>query len=77
MAWEGPHRLLDVFAGAAWAAQLLAQALGAEVRPGPEPEIGWSPVHITEAEDPLLERFAALLATPWEIPRRVAFHVRE
>lgn len=35
-------------------AQLLARALGAEVRRGPEPEIGFAPVEITNPSDPLL-----------------------
>ncbi len=35
-------------------AQLLARALGAEVRPGPEPEIGFAPVGVTNRSDPLL-----------------------
>jgi len=35
-------------------AQLLARALGAEVRPGPGPEIGFAPVEVADADDPLL-----------------------
>lgn len=35
-------------------AQLLARALGAEVRRGAEPEIGFAPVEITNPGDPLL-----------------------
>jgi len=35
-------------------AQLLARALGAEVRPGEAPEIGFAPVEILAPEDPLL-----------------------
>jgi GMP synthase (glutamine-hydrolysing) len=38
-------------------AQLLARALGAEVRPG-EREIGFAPVEVTDAADPLLGRLA-------------------
>jgi GMP synthase (glutamine-hydrolysing) len=34
-------------------AQLLARALGVEVRPG-EPEIGFAPVEVTKSDDPLL-----------------------
>ncbi len=30
-------------------AQLIAHSLGAEVKPGPEKEIGWAPVELTEA----------------------------
>jgi len=35
-------------------AQLLARALGGEVRPGGAPEIGFAPVEIADPEDPLL-----------------------
>jgi GMP synthase (glutamine-hydrolysing) len=35
-------------------AQLLARALGAEVRPGAAPEIGFAPVEVTDPGDPLL-----------------------
>jgi GMP synthase (glutamine-hydrolysing) len=35
-------------------AQLLARALGAEVRPGERKEIGFAPVEVAGAEDPLL-----------------------
>ena len=35
-------------------AQLLARALGAEVRPGEGPEIGFAPVAVSDAEDPVL-----------------------
>jgi GMP synthase (glutamine-hydrolysing) len=35
-------------------AQLLARALGAEVRPGPRPELGFAPVEIGDPEDPVL-----------------------
>ena len=35
--------------GVCLGAQLLAASLGAEVRPGPEPEIGWFPVRLTES----------------------------
>jgi GMP synthase (glutamine-hydrolysing) len=35
-------------------AQLLARALGAEVRPGAAPEIGFAPVEVTAPDDPLL-----------------------
>ncbi|HET9163464.1 MAG TPA: type 1 glutamine amidotransferase [Solirubrobacterales bacterium] len=35
-------------------AQLLARALGAEVRPGPGPEIGFAPVQVHDPADPIL-----------------------
>jgi len=35
-------------------AQLLARALGAEVRPGGAPEIGFAPVDVADPDDPLL-----------------------
>src|ERR1700710_354088 len=35
-------------------AQLLARALGAEVRPGEEPEIGFAPIDVDVADDPVL-----------------------
>ena len=35
-------------------AQLLARALGAEVRPGAAPEIGFAPVEVADRSDPLL-----------------------
>jgi GMP synthase (glutamine-hydrolysing) len=45
-------------------AQLLARAFGGEVRPAPEPEIGWHEVEQTGAGDPVLgalpRRFTAL-----------------
>ncbi|HKO39006.1 MAG TPA: type 1 glutamine amidotransferase [Solirubrobacterales bacterium] len=40
--------------GVCLGAQLLARALGAEVRPGPAPEIGFVPVEIADPGDPLL-----------------------
>ncbi|HEY5054421.1 MAG TPA: type 1 glutamine amidotransferase [Solirubrobacterales bacterium] len=39
-------------------AQLLARALGAEVRPGEGPEIGFAPVGIAEPSDPVLGALA-------------------
>jgi GMP synthase (glutamine-hydrolysing) len=39
-------------------AQLLARALGAEVRPGERKEIGFAPVEVAAAEDPVLGRLA-------------------
>jgi GMP synthase (glutamine-hydrolysing) len=35
-------------------AQLLARALGAKVKPGPAPEIGFAPVEVSDPDDPLL-----------------------
>jgi GMP synthase (glutamine-hydrolysing) len=35
-------------------AQLLARALGAEVRPGEGPEIGFAPVEVSDPDDPVL-----------------------
>ena len=40
--------------GVCLGAQLLARALGAEVRPGEAPEIGFASVEVTDPEDPLL-----------------------
>jgi GMP synthase (glutamine-hydrolysing) len=40
--------------GVCLGAQLLARALGAEVRPGPRPELGFAEVRVHEPEDPLL-----------------------
>jgi GMP synthase (glutamine-hydrolysing) len=39
-------------------AQLLARALGAEVRPGEAAEIGWAPVEILDPDDPVLGALA-------------------
>jgi GMP synthase (glutamine-hydrolysing) len=39
-------------------AQLLARALGAEVRPGEGPELGFAPVEILDLEDPILGALA-------------------
>jgi GMP synthase (glutamine-hydrolysing) len=39
-------------------AQLLARALGAEVRPGEEPELGFAPVEIQDPGDPILGALA-------------------
>lgn len=39
-------------------AQLLARALGAEVRPGPRPELGFAEIRVHETTDPLLGALA-------------------
>jgi GMP synthase (glutamine-hydrolysing) len=39
-------------------AQLLARALGAEVRPGKGPELGYAPIEILDGDDPLLGALA-------------------
>jgi GMP synthase (glutamine-hydrolysing) len=39
-------------------AQLLARALGAEVRPGEVPEIGFAPVEVSDSADPVLGALA-------------------
>lgn len=39
--------------GVCLGSQLIARALGANVRPGGRPEIGWAPVEIFDATDPL------------------------
>lgn len=44
--------------GVCLGAQLIARALGAEVHPGPEPEIGWDAIEVVAAGDPLLARLA-------------------
>lgn len=38
--------------------QLIAKAAGASVQPGPAPEIGWSPLEILDASDPLMAALA-------------------
>jgi GMP synthase-like glutamine amidotransferase len=54
--------------------QLLAEALGAAVRPNPEPEIGWFPVERTGAESPLFDAFPERAEVfhwheqTWELP---------
>lgn len=44
--------------GVCLGAQLLARALGSAVLAGPEPEIGWAPVRIIDASDPLAGHLA-------------------
>lgn len=39
-------------------AQLLARALGVEVRPGEEPELGYAPVEVFDPEDPIVGALA-------------------
>lgn len=44
--------------GVCLGAQLLARALGSDVVAGPEPEIGWAPVTVVDASDPLAGHLA-------------------
>lgn len=44
--------------GVCLGSQLLARALGSSVRPGPAPEIGWAPVEVFDAADPLVGALA-------------------
>jgi GMP synthase (glutamine-hydrolysing) len=50
---EAARRGMPVL-GVCLGAQLLARALGAEVRPGEGPEIGFAPVEIKDPDDPVL-----------------------
>ena len=54
---EATRRDLPVL-GICLGAQLLARALGAEVRPGEGPELGYAPVEIVDPEDPILGALA-------------------
>ena len=40
--------------GVCLGSQLLARALGSSVRPGPMPEIGWAPIEVFDADDPVI-----------------------
>lgn len=48
--------------------QVIARAAGADVAPGPRPEIGWLPVEVTDPRDPVLGPLA---------PMTVALHWHE
>lgn len=61
---EALRRTMPVL-GICLGAQLLAQALGAEVRPGERPELGFAPVEIHDPTDPVLGALA---------PRTSALH---
>ncbi|HEX5990145.1 MAG TPA: type 1 glutamine amidotransferase [Solirubrobacterales bacterium] len=50
---EAVEREMPVL-GICLGAQLLARALGAEVRPGEAPEIGFAPVEVVDPEDPVI-----------------------
>jgi len=50
---EAVRREMPVL-GICLGAQLLARALGAEVRPGEAPELGFAPVEVSASDDPIL-----------------------
>ncbi len=52
--------------GVCLGAQVIARAAGAPVAPGPQPEIGWLPVEIGDADDPVLGLLAPMtMALHW------------
>lgn len=56
-------RLQMPILGICLGAQLLARALGTEVRPGGRPEIGFAPVEIRDSDDPVLGTLAPQTTT--------------
>lgn len=48
--------------GVCLGSQLLARALGSGVRPGPAPEIGWAPIEVLDASDPVIGPLAPATA---------------
>ncbi len=54
---EAVERQIPVL-GICLGAQLLARALGAEVRPGPRPEIGFLDVRVSDPDDPVIGALA-------------------
>ncbi len=54
---EAVRREMPVL-GICLGAQLLARALGAEVRPGEKPELGFAPVEVLDPDDPVLGALA-------------------
>ena len=52
--------------GVCLGAQVIARAAGAPVAPGPRPEIGWLPVEVLDADDPVLGPLAPMtMALHW------------
>jgi GMP synthase (glutamine-hydrolysing) len=57
--WLGEALSCDLpLLGICLGAQLLARALGSEVRPGERPELGYAPVEVLDPEDPVLGAIA-------------------